>query len=189
MRMTRRHVLILAAAVALLLMTVDVHALFAARFLHDSWGWLRAQCDRLAEPLPMALVTVGAALLLTRDDARLPVVVNLAAALLLGTALEWLGAPHAPGGLMRLPRDAVQAAPSICFYGFLLWSVRQYCAAGALRAALTALLAAVLLAMAAPVLTGGPRLLPGVLAAAAVTGVYLWLLTGLARRRSAKAEA
>ena len=164
MRMTRRHVLILAAAVALLLVTVDVHALFAARFLHDPWGWLRALCDRLAEPLPMALVTVG-------------------------TALEWLGAPHAPGGLMRLPRDAVQAAPSICFYGFLLWSVRQYCAAGALRAALTALLAAVLLAMAAPVLTGGPRLLPGVLAAAAVTGVYLWLLTGLARRRSAKAEA
>ena len=100
MRMTRRHVLILAAAVALLLMTVDVHALFAARFLHDPWGWLRALCDRLAEPLPMALVTVGAALLLTRDDARLPVVVNLAAALLLGTALEWLGAPHAPGGLL-----------------------------------------------------------------------------------------
>ena len=32
-------------------------------------------------------------------------------------------------------------------------------------------------------------ILRGVLAAAAVTDVYLWLLTGLARRRSAKAEA
>ena len=133
----------------------------------------------------MALVTLGAALAMPRDDARLPVVANLAGVLLLGAALKWLDAPHALGGFMRLPQDAAQAVPSLCFYGFLLWAVRRYCAAGALRAALTALLAAIVLAAAAHALPGGPRFLSGALTAAAVTGAYLWLLTGFARRRAA----
>lgn len=187
MRMTRRRVLMLAAVVAALLLAVDVPALFALHSLHRLWGWLEALCTRLAEPLPMALVTLGAALAMPRDDARLPVVANLAGVLLLGAALKWLDAPHALGGFMRLPQDAAQAVPSLCFYGFLLWAVRRYCAAGALRAALTALLAAIVLAAAAHALPGGPRFLSGALTAAAVTGAYLWLLTGFARRRAAGA--
>ena len=60
--MTRRRVLILAAAVALLLLAVDVRSLFAAHSLHRLVAWLWALCSRLTEPLPMALVTLGAAL-------------------------------------------------------------------------------------------------------------------------------
>ena len=107
--MTRRRVLILAAAVALLLLAVDVRSLFAAHSLHRLVAWLWALCSRLTEPLPMALVTLGAALAMPRDDVRLPVVVNLAGVLLLGAALKWLDAPHALGGFIRLPRDAAQA--------------------------------------------------------------------------------
>ena len=60
--MTRRRVLILAAAVALLLLAVDVRSLFAAHSLHRLVAWLWALCSRLTEPLPMALVTLGTAL-------------------------------------------------------------------------------------------------------------------------------
>lgn len=187
--MTRRRVLILAAAVALLLLAVDVLSLFAAHSLHRLVAWLWALCSRLTEPLPMALVTLGTALAMPRDDVRLPVVVNLAGVLLLGAALKWLDAPHALGGFIRLPRDAAQAVPPLCFYGFLLWAARRYCAAGALRATLTALLAAIVLATAVHALSDGPRFLSGALAAAAVPGAYLWLLTGFARRRAAGATA
>ena len=107
----------------------------------------------------------------------------------LGAALKWLDAPHALGGFVHLPQDAAQAVPPLCFYGFLLWAVRRYCAAGALRAALTGLLAAIVLAAATHALPGGPRFLSGALTAAAGTGTYLWLLTGFARRRAAGATA
>lgn len=186
--MTRRRVLILAAAVALLLLAVDVRSLFAAHSLHRLVAWLWALCSRLTEPLPMALVTLGTALAMPRDDVRLPVVVNLAGVLLLGAALKWLDAPHALGGFIRLPRDAAQAVPPLCFYGFLLWAARRYCAPGPLRAGLTALLA-VVLASAVRALPDGPRFLSSALAAAAVTGTYLWLLTGFTRRRAAGATA
>lgn len=186
--MTRRRVLILAAAVALLLLAVDVRSLFAAHSLHRLVAWLWALCSRLTEPLPMALVTLGAALAMPRDDARLPVVVNLAAALLMGAALSWGNKPHFLGGLLRLTPEAAGAMSSICFYAFLLWAARRYCAPGPLRAGLTALLA-VVLASAVRALPDWPRFLSSALAAAAVTGTYLWPLTGLVRRRSAKAEA
>lgn len=104
--MTRRRVLILAAAVALLLLAVDVRSLFAAHSLHRLVAWLWALCSRLTEPLPMALVTLGTALAMPRDDARLPVVVNLAAALLMGAALSWGNKPHFLGGLLRLTPEA-----------------------------------------------------------------------------------
>ncbi len=186
--MTRRRVLILAAAVALLLLAVDVRSLFAAHSLHRLVAWLWALCSRLTEPLPMALVTLGAALAMPRDDARLPVVVNLAAALLMGAALSWGNKPHFLGGLLRLTPEAAGAMSSICFYAFLLWAARRYCAPGPLRAGLTALLA-VVLASAVRALPDGPRFLSSALAAAAVTGTYLWLLTGFARRRAAGATA
>ena len=118
--MTRRRVLILAAAVALLLLAVDVRSLFAAHSLHRLVAWLWALCSRLTEPLPMALVTLGAALAMPRDDARLPVVVNLTAALLMGAALSWGNKPHFLGGLLRLTPEAAGAMSSICFYAFLL---------------------------------------------------------------------
>ena len=59
----------------------------------------------------MALVTLGASLALPRDGARLPVVVNLAAALLLGMALERL-----PGarGFVRLTPSTAQATSITC---------------------------------------------------------------------------
>lgn len=186
--MTRRRVLILAAAVALLLLAVDVRSLFAAHSLHRLVAWLWALCSRLTEPLPMALVTLGTALAMPRDDARLPVVVNLAAALLMGAALSWGNKPHFLGGLLRLTPEAAGAMSSICFYAFLLWAARRYCAPGPLRAGLTALLA-VVLASAVRTLPDGPRFLSSALAAAAVTGTYLWLLTGFARRRAAGATA
>lgn len=129
--MTRRRVLILAAAVALLLLAVDVRSLFAAHSLHRLVAWLWALCSRLTEPLPMALVTLGTALAMPRDDARLPVVVNLAAALLMGAALSWGNKPHFLGGLLRLTPEAAGAMSSICFYAFLLWAARRYCAARA----------------------------------------------------------
>ena len=129
--MTRRRVLILAAAVALLLLAVDVRSLFAAHSLHRLVAWLWALCSRLTEPLPMALVTLGTALAMPRDDARLPVVVNLAAALLMGAALSWGNKPHFLGGLLRLTPEAAGAMYSICFYAFLLWAARRYCAARA----------------------------------------------------------
>lgn len=187
--MTRRRVLILAAAVALLLLAVDVLSHFAAHSLHRLVAWLWALCSRLTEPLPMALVTLGAALAMPRDDARLPVVVSLTAALLMGAALSWGNKPHFLGGLLRLTPEAAGAMSSICFYAFLLWAARRYCAAGALRATLTALLAAIVLATAVHALSDGPRFLSGALAAAAVPGAYLWLLTGFARRRAAGATA
>ena len=88
--MTRRRVLILAAIMAALLLAADFHDLFALPSLRRLWPWLGDVCGWLAKPLPMALVTLGASLALPRDSARLPVVVNLAAALLLGMALDRL---------------------------------------------------------------------------------------------------
>lgn len=134
----------------------------------------------------MALVTLGASLALPRDGARLPVVVNLAAALLLGMALERL-----PGarGFVRLTPSTAQAMSAVCFYGFLLWVACRCCAPGALRVALTALLAAVVLLAVARALPDGPRFLSEVPVMAVITAAYLWLLTGLARRHAAKTEA
>lgn len=57
--MTRRRVLILAAAVALLLLAVDVRSLFAAHSLHRLVAWLWALCSRLTEPLPMGAGHAG----------------------------------------------------------------------------------------------------------------------------------
>ena len=78
-------------------------------------------CGWLAKPIPMALVTLGASLALPRDSARLPVVVNLAAALLLGMALERL--PGARGFALLRPDSGKRPkpCPTVCFYGFLLW--------------------------------------------------------------------
>ena len=104
----------------------------------------------------MALVTLGTALAMPRDDVRLPVVVNLAGVLLLGAALSWGNKPHFLGGLLRLTPEAAGAMSSICFYAFLLWAARRYCAPGPLRAGLTALLA-VVLASAVRALPDGPR--------------------------------
>lgn len=136
----------------------------------------------------MALVTLGAALAMPRDDVRLPVVVNLAAALLMGAALSWGNKPHFLGGLLRLTPEAAGAMSSICFYAFLLWAARRYCAPGAApRGAYGAAGRCLGVCRTRP--AGRPRFLSSALAAAAVTGTYLWLLTGLVRRRSAKAEA
>lgn len=187
-RMTRRRVLILAAIVAALLLAADFHDLFVLPSLRRLWPCLGDVCGWLAKPLPMALVTLGASLALPRDSARLPVVVNLAAALLLGMALERL--PGARGfALLRLTPETAQAMSTVCFYGFLLWVACRCCAPGALRVALTALLAAVVLLAVARALPDGPRFLSEVPAMAAITAAYLWLLTGLARRHAAKAEA
>ena len=115
-------------------------------------------------------------------------VVNLAAALLLGMALERL--PGARGfALLRLTPETAQAMSTVCFYGFLLWVACRCCAPGALRVALRALLAAVVLLAVARALPDGPRFLSEVPAMAAITAAYLWLLTGLARRHAAKAKA
>lgn len=186
--MTRRRVLILAAIVAALLLAADFHDLFALPSLRRLWPWLGDACGWLAKPLPMALVTLGASLALPRDSARLPVVVNLAAALLLGMALERL--PGARGfALLRLTPSTAQAMSAVCFYGFLLWVAYRCCAPGALRVALMALLAAVVLLAVARALPDGPRFLSEVPAMTVITAAYLWLLTGLARRHAAKAEA
>ena len=183
-RMTRRRVLILAAIVAALLLAADFHDLFVLPSLRRLWPCLGDVCGWLAKPLPMALVTLGASLALPRDSARL----NLAAALLLGMALERL--PGARGfALLRLTPETAQAMSTVCFYGFLLWVACRCCAPGALRVALTALLAAVVLLAVARALPDGPRFLSEVPAMAAITAAYLWLLTGLARRHAAKAEA
>ena len=184
--MTRRRVLILAAIVAALLLAADFHDLFALPSLRRLWPWLGDACGWLAKPLPMALVTLGASLALPRDSARLPVVVDLAAALLLGMALERL-----PGarGFVRLTPSTAQAMSTVCFYGFLLWVACRCCAPGALRVALTALLAAAVLLAVARALPDGPRFLSEAPAMAVITAAYLWLLTGLARRHAAKAEA
>ena len=111
-RMTRRRVLILAAIVAALLLAADFHDLFVLPSLRRLWPWLGELCRWLAKPIPMALVTLGASLALPRDSARLPVVVNLAAALLLGMALERL-----PGarGFVRLTPSTAQAMSAVCF--------------------------------------------------------------------------
>lgn len=186
--MTRRRVLILAAIVAALLLAADFHDLFVLPSLRRLWPCLGDVCGWLAKPLPMVLVTLGASLALPRDSARLPVVVNLAAALLLGMALERL--PGARGfALLRLTPSTAQAMSAVCFYGFLLWVACRCCAPGALRVALRALLAAVVLLAVARALPDGPRFLSEVPAMAAITAAYLWLLTGLARRHAAKAEA
>ena len=176
--MTRRRVLILAAIVAALLLAADFHDLFALPSLRRLWPWLGDLCRWLAKPIPMALVTLDASLALPRDSARLPVVVNL--------ALERL-----PGarGFVRLTPSTAQATSTVCFYGFLLWVACRCCAPGALRVALTALLAAVVLLAVARALPDGPRFLSEVPAMAAITAAYLWLLTGLARRHAAKAKA
>ena len=183
--MTRRRVLILAAIMAALLLAADFHDLFALPSLRRLWPWLGDVCGWLAKPLPMALVTLGASLALPRDSARLPVVVNLAA-LLLGMALERL-----PGarGFVRLTPSTAQAMSAVCFYDFLLWVACRCCAPGALRVALMALLAAVVLLAVARALPDGPRFLSEVPAMTVITAAYLWLLTGLARRHAAKAEA
>lgn len=78
---------------------------------------------------------------------------------------------------------------TVCFYGFLLWVACRCCAPGALRVALTALLAAVVLLAVARALPDGPRFLSEVPVMAVITAAYLWLLTGLARRHAAKAKA
>ncbi len=187
-RMTRRRVLILAAIMAALLLAADFHDLFALPSLRRLWPCLGDVCGWLAKPLSMALVTLGASLALPRDSARLPVVVNLAAALLLGMALERL--PGARGfALLRLTPSTAQAMSTVCFYGFLLWVACRCCAPGALRVALRALLAAVVLLEVARALPDGPRFLSEVPAMAVITAAYLWLLTGLAQRHAAKAEA
>jgi len=173
--MTRRRVLILAAIMAALLLAADFHDLFALPSLRRLWPWLGDVCGWLAKPLP-------------RDSARLPVVVNLAAALLLGMALDRL--PGARGfALLRLTPETAQAMSTVCFYGFLLWVACRCCAPGALCVALRALLAAVVLLAVARALPDGPRFLSEVPAMAVITAAYLWLLTGLARRHAAKAEA
>ena len=186
--MTRRRVLILAAIVAALLLAADFHALFVLPSLRRLWPCLGDVCGWLAKPLPMALVTLGASLALPRDSARLPVVVNLAAALLLGMALERLPGAHG-FALLRLTPSTAQAMSAVCFYGFLLWVAFRCCAPGALRVALTALLAAVVLLAVARALPDGPRFLSEVPVMAVITAAYLWLLTGLARRHAAKAKA
>lgn len=125
--MTRRRVLILAAIVAALLLAADFHDLFVLPSLRRLWPWLGDVCGWLTKPIPMALVTLGASLALPRDGARLPVVVNLAAALLLGMALERL--PGARGfALLRLTPNTAQAMSTVCFYGFLLWVACRCCA-------------------------------------------------------------
>ena len=86
--MTRRRVLILAAIVAALLLAADFHDLFALPSLRQLWPCLGDVCGWLTKPIPMALVTLGASLALPRDSARLPVVVNLAAALVSMLSLE-----------------------------------------------------------------------------------------------------
>ena len=85
--MARLSVLILAAIVATLLLAADFHDLFALPSLRQLWPCLGDVCGWLTKPIPMALVTLGASLALPRDGARLPVVVNLAAA---AAAYLWL---------------------------------------------------------------------------------------------------
>lgn len=82
----------LAVAIAVLLLAVDFRGFFAIHSPNHLWTWMWALCGRLAKPLPMAMVTLIAVLALPGNAARLPVVVNLAASLLLGMSVEWLHA-------------------------------------------------------------------------------------------------
>ena len=177
--MTRRRMLMLAVAIAVLLLAVDFRGFFAIHSPNHLWTWMWALCGRLAKPLPMAMVTLIAALALPGNAARLPLVVNLAASLLLGMSVEWLHSFPLPSG---------EALAPVCFYAFLLWAVRRYCAARLIQTALLIMLSAVVLSAVVRALPGGPKFLPGVLAAVAVTAAYLWLLTDLVRRRAARAE-
>ena len=96
-------------ALAALLLAADFHDLFVLPSLRRLWPCLGDVCGWLAKPIPMALVTLGASLALPRDSARLPVVVNLAAALLLGMALERL--PGARGfALLRLTPETARSS-------------------------------------------------------------------------------
>lgn len=184
-RMTRRRVLILAAIVAALLLAADFHDLFVLPSLRRLWPCLGDVCGWLAKPIPMALVTLGASLALPRDSARLPVVVNLAAALLLGMALERrpervlcspdssTARPCPPCVFMAFSSGwhAGAAPPARCAWRLRRCLPRSFCWRwhGALP--------------------DGPRFLSEVPVMAVITAAYLWLLTGLARRHAAKAEA
>lgn len=185
-RMTRRRVLILAAIVAALLLAADFHDLFVLPSLRRLWPCLGDVCGWLAKPIPMALVTLGASLALSRDSATAACGGQSGGGAAAGygagaaTRSAWLCSPDSKHGPSHVRRVFLRFSP---LGGMPVLRPRRA------RVALTALLAAVVLLAVARALPDGPRFLSEVPVMAVITAAYLWLLTGLARRHAAKAKA
>ena len=176
------------AALAACLFLIDFRALFPPHTFRELSNGLLKTGEHLMTPFSMVLVALAIAAVVPRRELRLPVVLNLAASLLLWFALKWLDGPGALQPLRLAGRLDSVIAP-VCFYGFLMWMVRRFCLSAQLRTGLTVLLAAVVLFSASGLYRSGPHAVSQALAGLVVIAAYLWLLTGFVRRRAAHAGA
>ncbi|MEG2315433.1 MAG: diacylglycerol kinase [Clostridia bacterium] len=103
-------------------------------------------CTQLVGPLVLLVISLGLVLFLPRKEYRIPVLMNLCAAILLNLGLKHIFTRPRPVDVVQIVVESGYSFPSghtmaaTCFYGFLIYLVWQLCTNKIWRNAITALL-------------------------------------------------
>lgn len=142
----------------------------------------------LVSPLVLLIITLGVVAFVPRQELRVPLLINLCAAVLLNLSLKHVFARPRPPEAFRLITETGSSFPSghamtaACFYGFLIWVVWQLCENKRLRNALCALLALVIAMVASSRVYLGVHYFSDVMGGICISVVYLIVFTTLVSR-------
>ena len=142
-------------------------------------------CTSLVGPILLLIVSFTLVIFLPRKEYRIPLLVNLSAAILLNIGLKHVFTRARPVDVVHIATETGYSFPSghsmaaTCFYGFLIYLVWRLCTNKALRAAVVALLSAVIALVCLSRVYLGVHYFSDVLAGMLLSVCYLVLFTSL----------
>lgn len=145
-------------------------------------------CTLMVGPIVLLVISLTLVFILPRREYRIPILLNLSAAVLLNLGLKHVFSRPRPTEVVRIVVETGSSFPSghtmaaSCFYGFLIYLVWQLCRNRALRNAVTALLSLVIALVGFSRVYLGVHYFTDVLAGLCVSVCYLIVFTSLVSR-------